>query len=147
MLKQSSARWLVAMVVAVLPLTLSAAEKEHGHKGQDDHGTPRTRQAAGPGNAEVGKQLYQMRCSPCHGSDGKANTPTAQFLNPKPRDHTDGAYMNTLSKQHLSKVISQGGPAVGKSPIMPPQADLNGQQLQDLIAFVRTLAVPPYSGN
>ncbi|MEE8303987.1 MAG: c-type cytochrome, partial [Candidatus Tectomicrobia bacterium] len=130
MLKKSSAHWVVAIVILVLPLTLSAAEKGHGHKGQDDHKTPPTLQAAEPGNVEVGKQLYQMRCSPCHGSDGKANTPTAQFLNPKPRDHTDGVYMNALSKQHLVKIISRGGPAVGKSPIMPPQADLNGQQIQ-----------------
>ncbi len=41
----------------------------------------------------------------------------------------------------------QGGMAVEKSPIMPPQADLSDQQLQDVIAFVRTLAVPPYREN
>jgi mono/diheme cytochrome c family protein len=106
-----------------------------------------TLSAAEQGNVEAGNQLYQMRCAPCHGPDGTANTPTAQALNPKPRDHTDGAYMNKLSPEHPSKIIKQGGAAVGKSPIMPPQADLSDQQIQDIIAFVRTLAVPPYSGN
>jgi mono/diheme cytochrome c family protein len=104
-------------------------------------------QATVAGDPIAGKQLYQQRCSPCHGSDGKANTPTAQALNPKPRDHTDGAYMNKLSNEHLHKVIKQGGAAVGKSPIMPPQADLSDAQIQDVIAFVRTLAVPPYQGD
>ena len=104
-------------------------------------------EAAVAGDLEAGNQLYQQRCSPCHGPDGKANTPTAQALNPKPRDHTDGAYMNTLSNDHLSKVIKQGGTAVEKSPLMPPQADLNDQQIQDIITFVRSLAVPPYQGN
>lgn len=99
------------------------------------------------GSLEGGKQLYQQRCAPCHGPDGKANTPTAQALNPKPRDHTDGVYMNTLSSEQLSKVIKQGGTAIGKSPIMPPQADLNEQQIRDIIAFVRSLANPPYQGN
>jgi mono/diheme cytochrome c family protein len=103
--------------------------------------------AAEEGSVEAGKQLYQQRCAPCHGPDGKANTPTAQALNPKPRDHTDGAYMNQLSNDHLTKVIKQGGVAVGKSPIMPPQADLNDQQVRDTIAFVRSLASPPYKGN
>ena len=103
--------------------------------------------AAEEGDMEAGKQLYQQRCSPCHGADGKANTPTAQALNPKPRDHTDGAYMNQLSSDHLSKVIKQGGAAVGKSPIMPPQADLSDKQIRDVIAFVRSLASPPYKGN
>ena len=99
------------------------------------------------GNMEAGKQLYQQRCSVCHGPDGKSNTPTAQALTPKPRDHTNGAYMNALSNEHLAKVISKGGAAVGKSPLMPPQADLNDQQIQDLIVFLRSLAVPPYKGN
>jgi mono/diheme cytochrome c family protein len=103
--------------------------------------------AAQESNVEAGKQLYQQRCAPCHGPDGKANTPTAQALNPKPRDHTDGAYMNQLSHDHLTKVIKQGGVAVGKSPIMPPQADLNDQQIRDVVAFVRSLASPPYQGN
>jgi mono/diheme cytochrome c family protein len=46
--------------------------------------------ATAQGNVDAGKQLYQQRCAPCHGPDGKANTPTAQALNHKPRDHTDG---------------------------------------------------------
>jgi mono/diheme cytochrome c family protein len=105
------------------------------------------RDALAQGDGDAGKQLYQQRCTPCHGSDGKANTPTAQALNPKPRDHTDGTYMNQLSNEHLLKVIKQGGAAVGKSPIMPPQTDLNDKQIQDIIAFVRSLAVPSYKGN
>jgi mono/diheme cytochrome c family protein len=88
----------------------------------------------------AGEKLYQIRCAPCHGPDGKAATPTAQALMPKPRDHTDRAYMNQLSTEYLAKIIKNGGPAVGKSPVMPAQTDLNDQQIQDLIAFVRTLA-------
>jgi mono/diheme cytochrome c family protein len=99
------------------------------------------------GNLEAGKKLYETRCAVCHGPDGKAATPAAQALNPKPRDHTDGAYMNALSNEHLAKIIKEGGAAVGKSPLMPPQADFNAQQLEDVIAFVRSLAVPPYSGQ
>ena len=101
----------------------------------------------GAGNVEAGWKLYQTRCSPCHGPDGKAATPTAQALNPKPRDHTDGAYMNQLSNEHIAKVIKNGGPAVGKSPIMPAHTDMNDQQIEDVVAFIRTLAVPPYSGK
>lgn len=96
---------------------------------------------------EAGKALYEQRCAPCHGPDGKANTPTAKALQPPPRDHTDGAYMNALSDEHLFRVIKEGGPAVGKSPIMPPQFDLKDDQLQNLVAFVRGLAIPPYQGG
>jgi len=103
--------------------------------------------AMGTANVETGGKLYQARCSPCHGPDGKAATPTAQALTPKPRDHTDGVYMNQLSNEHLAKVIKNGGPSVGKSQIMPAHPDLNAQQIEDVIAFVRALAVPPYSGK
>ena len=103
--------------------------------------------ATAQGNVDAGQQLYQQRCAPCHGPDGKASTPTAQALNPKPRDHTDGVYMNQLSDEQLFKVVKQGGTAVGKSPIMPPQADLSDKQVQDIIVFVRSLAIPPYKGN
>jgi mono/diheme cytochrome c family protein len=103
--------------------------------------------AMGAENVEAGGKLYQTRCAPCHGPDGKAATPTAQALNPKPRDHTDRTYMSQLSNEHLAKVIKNGGPAVGKSPIMPAHTDLNDQQIEDVIAFVRTLAGPPSSGK
>jgi cytochrome c len=96
---------------------------------------------------EAGKTLYEQRCAPCHGPDGKANTPTAKALQPPPRDHTDGAYMNKLSDSHLFRVIKEGGPAVGKSPIMPPQFDLKDDQLSNIVAFLRTLAIPPYEGG
>lgn len=99
------------------------------------------------GAQEAGAQLYQQRCATCHGADGKGKTPIAQALNPKPRDHTDGAYMNALSDDHLTKVIKDGGSAVGRSPLMPPQADLNAEQIQQLVTFVRSLAVPAYKGN
>ena len=106
-------------------------------------GGPRSA-AVAAGHVEAGATLYRERCSPCHGADGKATTPMAQALTPKPRNHTDGAYMNRLSDEHIATVIKNGGAAVGKSPLMPPQPDLSPQQLADLVAFVRTLAVPPY---
>ncbi len=100
--------------------------------------------AVGVGHVEAGAILYHERCSPCHGMDGKATTPMAQAMAPQPRDHTDGTYMNRLSDTHIATVIKQGGTAVGKSSLMPAQPDLSAQQLADLVAFVRTLAVPPY---
>ncbi len=104
-----------------------------------------TRHAAmGAGHVEAGAKLYHERCAPCHGVDGKATTSMAHAMTPKPRDHTDGLYMNQLSDEHIAKAIKNGGAAVGKSPMMPAQTDLSPQQLADVVAFVRTLAVPPY---
>jgi mono/diheme cytochrome c family protein len=93
----------------------------------------------------AGRVLYQQYCSVCHGSQGKGNGPAASTMHPKPRDHTDGQYMNALSDAHLTKVISEGGAAVQLSPLMPSwKGVLSPQQIADVIAYVRTLAMPPY---
>jgi len=99
---------------------------------------------AAAGDVAAGKELYKVRCAQCHGEDGKANTTIAKALQPPPRDHTDGNYMNKLDEAHLAKVIKGGGPAVGKSAIMPPQPDLTDDQVANLIAYIRSLAEPPY---
>jgi len=100
--------------------------------------------AVGAEHGEAGVMLYHERYSPCHGMDGKATTPMAQAMAPKPRDHSDGASMHYLSDTYIATVIKKGGAAVGKSSLMPAQPDLSAQQLAALVAFVRTLAVPPY---
>jgi mono/diheme cytochrome c family protein len=97
------------------------------------------------GDSATGRALYQQYCSTCHGAQGKGDGPAASALNPKPRDHTDGRYMNALSDAHLQQVISAGGAAVQRSPLMPAwQGILTPQQIDDVIAYLRTLAVPPY---
>ncbi|MFN3477625.1 MAG: c-type cytochrome [Candidatus Methylomirabilales bacterium] len=97
------------------------------------------------GDAKAGKEKYLTLCASCHGTSGKGDGPAAAALNPKPRDHTNGKYMNTLTDQYLFSVIKEGGKAVGLSELMPPWGRaLNDKEIRDLVAYVRTLAVPPY---
>ena len=97
------------------------------------------------GDAAAGDAVYQKYCASCHGSRGDGQGPAAAGLNPTPARHDDGAYMNALSNAHLVKVIRSGGPAVGKSPLMAPWGGvLDDTQIQDVVAFVRSLAKPPY---
>ena len=44
--------------------------------------------------------------------------PGAGVLKPPPRDHTDAAYMNTLTDKKIADVIKMGGAIKGK-PLMP----------------------------
>jgi mono/diheme cytochrome c family protein len=92
------------------------------------------------GNAEEGKKLYGQFCASCHGQGGRGDGPAAAALNPKPRDHTDKEYMSKMSDDDLLKVIKNGGASIGKSPLMPPWgASLKDDQINDVIAYVRTL--------
>jgi cytochrome c oxidase cbb3-type subunit III len=100
---------------------------------------------AGPGDPVAGKVTYEKTCAMCHGTAGKGDGPTAAVLNPKPRNHTDGQYMNALKDDYLFKIIKEGGPAVGKAPLMPGwAAQIKDDDIHNVIAYIRTLAVPPY---
>lgn len=98
--------------------------------------------AAG-GGASVGEQkakdLFQSLCSTCHGSSGHGDGPGAAAINPKPRSFADVAWQDSVTDEHIQKVIVFGGAAVGKSPFMPAQPDLKGQKdvLDALTRIVR----------
>jgi cytochrome c oxidase cbb3-type subunit III len=93
----------------------------------------------------AGKVTYEKTCAMCHGQTGKGDGPTAAVLNPKPRNHTDGAYMNTLKDDYLFKIVKEGGVSVGKSQLMPAwAAQIKDNEIHNVVAYIRTLAVPPY---
>ena len=97
------------------------------------------------GDAGRGATTYATYCASCHGPTGAGDGALAAALDPKPTAHTDGNVMNGLSDAYLFKVIQQGGSAVGKAPIMAPWGgSLDDAQIWDLVAFIRTLANPPY---
>lgn len=92
-----------------------------------------------------GNDHYQLYCASCHGAGGAGDGPVAAGLDPKPAKHDDGSYMNPLTDEYLAKVIKEGGVAVDKSPLMAPWGGtLNDEQVADVIAFIRSLADPPY---
>jgi mono/diheme cytochrome c family protein len=100
------------------------------------------------GDANAGKAKYESLCAGCHGKAGKGDGPAAASLNPKPQDHTDGKVMNSLSDQYLSDIIKNGGAGVKKSPLMPAWGKtLKDQEISDVIAYIRSLANPPYKAG
>jgi cytochrome c oxidase cbb3-type subunit 3 len=95
-----------------------------------------------------GAVTYKTYCATCHGEDGCTAGPGAAGLNPQPAHHCDGNYMNKLTDEHLFKTVKEGGASVGKSPMMAPWGGtLTDDQIHDVVAFVRSLAKPPYPGH
>ncbi len=94
--------------------------------------------AGGPGEAapgDLGAKVYAQRCALCHGPQGKGDGPAAAGLNPKPRNHTDGVYMNSRTDEQLLEVIRGGKgamPAWGKV--------LSEAEVQAALKHVRSLA-------
>jgi mono/diheme cytochrome c family protein len=86
-----------------------------------------------------GKAIYKANCVACHGESGKGDGPAAGVLKPKPRDHTDAAYMSTITDEDMGKIIRFGGAIKGK-PLMPSNPQINGADLDALIRYTRSLS-------
>ena len=87
-----------------------------------------------------------INCANCHGMLGKGDGPVANSMPVKPADHTNGTIMNREPDKFLFGIISKGGAAMGKSPLMPAWGGhFSEKQIRDLTAYVRSLAVPPYT--
>jgi mono/diheme cytochrome c family protein len=131
-----------------MPSAPSAPSAPEQGGAQPAEPAPAVAPAAVAPDAKRGEQLYATYCASCHGPRGAGDGPAGAALEPKPAKHSDGAYMNALTNQHLFKVVKEGGPAVGKSPLMAPWGGtLSDAQIWDVVAFVRSLAEPPYTGS
>jgi len=94
------------------------------------------------GDPAKGEATYKMYCVVCHGETGHGDGIGAAALNPKPRNLSEKAYMDTLSDKHIYTVIKDGGAAVGKSMFMTAWGAIlkEDQAIHDVAAYVRTLA-------
>jgi cytochrome c5 len=97
--------------------------------------------AMGGDQVAMGKTIYMEKCALCHGDSGHGDGPGAAALDPKPRNHTDGSYMNGRTNEQLIEVIKNGK---GQMPAWG--ATLSDEEVHHVLAYVRTLAVPPYTG-
>jgi mono/diheme cytochrome c family protein len=90
---------------------------------------------------DAAKKVYAARCVVCHGATGKGDGAGAANLTPKPRSFADKDWQKKVTDDAIRTVILKGGLAVGKSPTMPPQADLKAKPevIAGLVALVRSM--------
>ena len=98
------------------------------------------------GDAEAGKTTYTVNCVPCHGETGKGDGPVGAVLQPPPRDLSGGDFVFDTDDDgqkgtdaDLKAVISKGGAAFGGSPLMAPWPMLSDADIDNVIAYIRTL--------
>ncbi len=102
-------------------------------------GTEGAAAAGGGAAADEAKQIFQSRCAPCHGAEGKGDGAAAASLPVKPRNYGDQEWQKTAQDAEIAKIIVEGGAAVGKSPLMPPNPDLKDKPevVNALVAMIR----------
>ncbi len=98
---------------------------------------------------QVGYQLDQTYCSRCHDPESTPErVSNYDNLEVKPHPFTEGDTLNKISDLDLTAIISHGGAALNKSPIMPPYGyTLSKQEIQALIAYIRLVSDPPYQAS
>lgn len=75
----------------------------------------------------------------CHGSGGRADGPGAAALNPKPQTFVDAAWQDEVKDDEIAKAIVGGGVAVGRTPGMPanPELQAKPEVVAELVKIVR----------
>ncbi len=149
--KRAPSRPLLAVAGVIALFTLGNAlvagcggKSEQSSEGSSASQTQSATQApAASAPVELdGAKIYAEKCALCHGPNGKGDGPGGAALNPKPRDHTDGKYMNTRTDEQLLEVIHNGK---GNMPAW--KGILTEEQMKAVLKHVRSLAVPPYPGK
>lgn len=95
---------------------------------------------ANAADVDAGKAKFQQLCATCHGPAGGGDGPASAALNPKPRALSDAEWQASVDDAYLGKVIKEGGPAVGLSPMMVAQRGLSDADLANIIAYIRSLS-------
>ena len=86
-------------------------------------------------DVDAGKTAYTTSCASCHGEKGDGKGPVGAALTPAPADFT------TLDRtdEVLTKAIKEGGPAVGKSPMMAPFGGaMSDEDIANVVAYIKT---------
>lgn len=136
-LVRSIVRTLIAGSVAAAAIAAAGCQ-DAGQPAAKSTTTPAAA-ASAPVSLERGRDLYKVNCTPCHGDQGKGDGPAAAAYNPRPRNHTDAAYMSKLTDQDIAKVIQYGG-AIKGMPLMPSNPALKGADLAAVVAYTRSLS-------
>lgn len=141
MTRPMSAIFIVAIgAIATLGLTIAcSSQAREGAAPAPAAAAKPAKAAVTPAVLERGAQLYKATCAVCHGEQGRGDGPAASALKPPPRDHTDRAYMSTITDEDLAKVIQIGGVLKNK-PLMPGSPQIKGADLDAIVAYVRSLS-------
>lgn len=102
--------------------------------------------AALPVDAIAGRALWQQNCAFCHAADGTGENWIGSFLEPRPRDLTDPAFMQNMTREGLRARIRDGL----ANTSMPAWKDvLDETQIDQIISYIdaafHVLAAPEIS--
>jgi len=98
---------------------------------------------ASPALASDAAQFYAAACATCHGVAGAGDGPVAAGLPIKVAAFTDPAFWAERTDAVVEKAIREGGPAIGKSPLMGAfGASLSKDEMSALLVYLKAFVKP-----
>jgi len=93
----------------------------------------------------LGRKLHDQYCDRCHNPESTVErVSNYDNLEIKPHPFTEGDTLNKLSDADLQAIITNGGPGLQKSALMPAWGNtLTKSDIQALISFIRAVSDPP----
>ena len=93
----------------------------------------------------LGLRLNAQYCERCHNPESTVErVSNYDNLEIKPHPFTEGDALNRLSDAELMAIVTNGGPALQKSALMPAWGNtLSKSDIQALIAYIRAVSDPP----
>ena len=97
----------------------------------------------------LGRRLNDQYCDRCHNSESTAErVSNYDNLEVKPHPFSEGDTLNKLSDTDMIAIITNGGPALQKSALMPAWGNtLGNSEIQALIAYIRAVSDPPWRNS
>ncbi|MDZ4785215.1 MAG: cytochrome c [bacterium] len=92
-------------------------------------------------DAVKGKEKFETLCASCHGATGAGDGAIAAAFpaDQKPRNLKTGPFKFATDEAKFKELLKKGGASVGLSPLMPMQAGLTDQDIDNVYAYIKSL--------
>jgi mono/diheme cytochrome c family protein len=122
--------WLAGLTLVLVFLVIISPDLFRGYVFSEDSRTS-------------GRRVYETYCIGCHGEQGLGDGPAAEFLNPKPRNFVNGAYIffhfgepGPLPSDESLRITIRNGIPGSAMPAFPLLSD---QEVQDVETYLKSL--------
>jgi len=131
--------WIIGLVILIVGLAACGGGGDSASSGGESSSQQEEAAPVSMGDADAGKEQFDMICSACHGFDGEG-------IEGLGKPFTTSTFLKEKSDEEMVEFIKVGRPS--GDPLnttgvdMPPKGGnpaLNDEQILDIIAYVRTL--------
>ncbi|MDX1253397.1 MAG: cytochrome c [Gammaproteobacteria bacterium] len=84
--------------------------------------------------SSASEKLYQKHCSACHGEKGNGQSRAVNALNPPPRNFTDPAVQQSLTRERMITSITHGRPGTA---MVAWGNRLSAEQIEGIVDYIR----------